>query len=120
MSVPKEYYRMEEDWNGELYYGVTLKWNYQEGYVGIFMPKYVQKKLMEYCYKPSKRLQYCPYQPNPITNGNNSDEIVHEVESPPLDANVKKYVQQVLGSCLNYTYVIDMTIVHALSAIALD
>jgi hypothetical protein len=84
------------------------------------MPKYVQKKLMEYCYKPSTHLQSRPCQPNPITYGKNSDEIVHEIESPPLNANGKKYVQQVLGSCLNYTYVIDMTIVHALSAIALD
>jgi hypothetical protein len=49
-----------------------------------------RKKLVEYYYKPSKRLQYFPYQPNPIKYGKNSDEIVHEVESPPLDANGKK------------------------------
>jgi hypothetical protein len=73
---------------------------------------------MEYYYKPSKRLQYCPYQLNPITHGNTSDEIVHDVESPPLDANGKKYVQQVLCRFLNYADVIDMTILHAFSAIA--
>jgi hypothetical protein len=44
MSVLKKHYKMETDWNGELYCRFTLKWNSQEGYVGIFMPKYVQKK----------------------------------------------------------------------------
>jgi hypothetical protein len=120
MWVLGKHYKMTEDWNGELYCGVSLKWNYEEGYVDISMPNYVQKKLVEYAYKPSRRLQYCPYQPNPIKYGRNSDKIVHETESSPFGADGKKYVQQVLGSFLYYMRAIDMTILHALSAIATE
>ena len=41
MNVLKIYYKMEEYWKGELYYGITLIWNYDEGYVDISMPNYV-------------------------------------------------------------------------------
>ena len=33
MYVLKLYYKMEEDWKRELYCGITLNWNYDEGYV---------------------------------------------------------------------------------------
>ena len=56
----------------------TLNWNYNEGYVDISMPNYVAKKLTKYRYMPSKRQQYCPYEPNPIRYGKYSDNIVHE------------------------------------------
>ena len=69
MDVLKLYYKMEEDWKGQLYCGITLDWNYDEGYVDIFMPNYVAKKLTEYGYKPSKRQPYCPYEPNQIRHG---------------------------------------------------
>ena len=82
------------------------------------MPNYVKKKLTEYDYKPTNRHQHCPYEPNPIIYGRNSDSIVHEIDSPLLDTRKKKYVQQVLGSFLYYARAIDMTILHALSAIA--
>ena len=73
MDVLKLYYKMEEYWNGQLYYGITLNWNYDKGYFYISMPKYVGKKLTEYGYKPCKIQEYFPYKPNPIRYGNNSD-----------------------------------------------
>ena len=69
MDVLKLYYKMEENWKGQLYCGITLNWNYYEGYVEISMPNYVTKKLRKYGYKPSKRQQYFPYEPNPIRYG---------------------------------------------------
>ena len=84
------------------------------------MPNCVAKKLTEYGYNPSKRQQYCPYELNPIKYGKYSDNIVHEKYSPPLNYNDNKLVQQVLGSFLYYVRTIDLTILHALSAITLD
>ena len=78
MNALKEHYKMEEGWNGELYCGITLKWNYEEGYVDISMPNYVQKKLKEHGHKAPKRRQYCPYEPNPIKYGKDSDKIAYE------------------------------------------
>ena len=36
---------MEIDYNGKLYWGITRDWNYQEGYVGMSMPRDVHKIL---------------------------------------------------------------------------
>ena len=58
MDVLKLYYKMEEDWKGQLYFGITLNRNYDKGYVDISMPTYVAKKLTEYGYKPCKSQQY--------------------------------------------------------------
>ena len=48
LNILKKNYDMETDWTGSLYVGITLNWNYQEGYVDISMPKYVQKNLVKY------------------------------------------------------------------------
>ena len=48
MDVLKLYYKMGEDWKGQLYCGITLNWNYNKGYVDISMTNYVAKKLTEY------------------------------------------------------------------------
>ena len=80
MDVLKLYYKMEEDWKGQLYCGITLNRNYDKGYVDISMPNYVAKKLTKYGYKPCKRQQHCPYERNQIRYGKNSDNIIHEEE----------------------------------------
>ena len=81
---------MEEDWKGQLYCGIILNWNYDKVYVDISIPNYVANKLTEYGYKPWKRQQYCPYEPNPIIYGKNSDSVVYEEYSPPLNDKDKK------------------------------
>ena len=57
MDVLKLHCKMEEDWKGQLYCGITLNWNYDKGYIDIYMPNYVAKKLTEYRYKSCKRQQ---------------------------------------------------------------
>ena len=46
LGVLKEFYKMEEDWTGSLYCGITLDWNYEKQYVDISMPNYVPKQLL--------------------------------------------------------------------------
>ena len=43
MTALKQHYKMDEVWEGGLYCGITLKWNYEKGYIDISMPNYVQK-----------------------------------------------------------------------------
>ena len=82
------------------------------------MPKYVHKQLLRYAHRPQRRKQYCPFEPNPIRYGKQSDKIVPEEESPELDKAGKTFVQQVVGSFLYYARAVDLTILHALSEIA--
>ena len=95
-------YTLEVDWEGALYCGITLKWNYAEGYVDISMPNYVHKQLVCYRRSTSNKPQYCPYEPRPIHYGKKSDEIVPEDDSPRVEKEDEKYIRQVVGSFLYY------------------
>lgn len=98
MNVLRKYYEAKEDWEGTLYYEVTLKWNYKQCYVDISMPNYVAKQLVKYNHKAPRRRQHCPYEPNPIKYGQNSDRIQPEQASKPLDKIDKKMIHQLVGS----------------------
>ena len=37
-AIQKCGYKIETDWKGNLYYGVTLAWNYRERYLDVTMP----------------------------------------------------------------------------------
>ena len=120
MKVLSEFYEIEEDWKGKLYCGITLDWNYEKGYVNTSMPNYVSKQLIRYRHKAPKRPQNCPHEPPPRVYGKKSQEVPKEKASPQLSEDEKKYIQQVVGSFLYYARAIDMTILHALSAIAAE
>ena len=95
----KENYDLTQDWDGELYCGIKLKWNYDERTLDISMPGYIVKQLQKYKHDTPTRPQHCPYssQPNP-------DEI--------------KHIQRVIGSILYYARAVDLTVLMALSTIA--
>ena len=118
IGVLKEFYEVEVDWDGSLYCGITLDWHYEDKYVDMSVPKYVHKQLLRYAHSPPRRKQYCPYKPNPIRYGKQSDEIEPEEDSPEIDDDGKKFVQKVVGSFLYYARPVGMTILHALSEIA--
>ena len=51
-----KYPGVEEDWTEEeCIFGVTLKLNYDEGYLDIVMPGYIKKLLKKYNYKKNKK-----------------------------------------------------------------
>ena len=43
--LKKDYKKLAEDWEGNLYCGRTLDWNIKEGYVFISMPGYIKNLL---------------------------------------------------------------------------
>ena len=43
LQVLHKYYKISIDWTGSLYCGITLKWNYDEHWVDISMPGYIDK-----------------------------------------------------------------------------
>ena len=54
VGILKEFYNLEEDWKGSLYYGITLDWHYNKGYLDISIPTYVHKQVTTYKHAPSK------------------------------------------------------------------
>ena len=48
INALKETYEISEDWDGALYCGIRLKWNYAPGYVDTAMPHYVKQRIKQY------------------------------------------------------------------------
>ena len=96
---------------GSLYCGITLDWHYYQQYVNISSLSNLQNTSSH----PQKKPQHCPFEPDPIQYGKQSDTITHKEPSPLLDKDEEKNIQQVVGSLLYYARAIDMTILLALS-----
>ena len=114
----KKYYKIVEDVSGSLYCGITLTWDYKERHVDLSMPAYVQKQLTRYDHVKPAKPQHCPYLPHPVQHGKDNQKINPVDDSTLLDADGKKYIQQVVGSFLYYARAVDPTILMALSDIA--
>ncbi len=109
-----------EDWTGNLYCGITLKWNYKKHHVDLAMPAYVMKQLTKYSHVAPLKPQHCLYAPNPIKYGKDNQLPSPLDKSPCLNKAQKKCIQQIVGSFLYYARAVDPTILMALSKIALQ
>ena len=60
ITTYRKNYKLSIDWTGSLYCGITLDWNYKQGYVDISMLGYVKRLLTRYKHIMKKE-QYSPY-----------------------------------------------------------
>ena len=116
----KHTYSLTEDWTGNLYCGITLEWDYINRTVNISMPGYIKKKLQEYNHIMPKKMQTCPYSPQPKRFGTKAQAPLPPDSSPKLDAKGIKWVHQIVSSILYYACRVDMTVLMALSSIAVE
>ena len=116
----KSTYTLTEDWSGNLYCGIKLDWDYIGRTVDISMPGYIEKKLQEYNHVRAKTMQTCPYTPAPKQFGSAAQRPLPPDISPLLDKKGIKRVQQIVGSILYYARAVDMTVLMALSTIAIE
>jgi hypothetical protein len=116
----KSTYTFTKDWTGNLYCGITLKWDYVNQHVVISMPTYIKKKLQEYGRIIPTRLHSCPYHPKPRKFDTEAQAPLPPDATHPLNAVGIKQVQQIVGSNLYYAQAIDMTILMVLSLITVE
>ena len=109
---------MSEDWEGALYCGITLKWDYENRTLDISMPGYFKKALQRYKHIRSKRTQYSPYPAAPKVFGAAAQEPAPDDEAPEATEDEVTYIQQVVGTILYYARVVDITVLMALSTLA--
>ena len=69
MSALQNNYQVSTDWEGKNFCGLSLQWNYKEGYVDISMPTYILELLQKLLHQPHKYPQYSPHHYNPIVYG---------------------------------------------------
>jgi hypothetical protein len=112
-----EPYNIVEDWAGDLYCSINLKWNYGKHWVDIAMPVYAIKNLTRHNHLPPVKTKNCLYTPNPITYGKDNQATTPSDPSSLLDMAGKKCIQKNVGSFLYYARAVNPTILMALSAI---
>ena len=118
INALKENYEIDVDWNGELYCGIKLKWNYDKGYVDSNMPGYAVKQLKKYNYTARKKV-HTPLQPLPRKYGKAAQEPLPDDTTKPLETEKdKKFIQRVVGSFLFYGRAVDPITLHSLNTIA--
>ena len=120
LTCINKHYKHTEDWEGKNYCGMTLDWHYNEGYVDVSMPGYVQKSLKRLQHCAKIKAQHSPHEHVPIIYGKiNSRQYASTPDATPqLTTKETKYMQQVAGSFLYYGRGIEYTILPALNEIA--
>ncbi len=118
IASTKKNYMLTKDWTGSLYCGIQLDWDYAGRTVDISMPEYIKKKLQEYGHIMPRKIQGCPYALEPKKIGTEAQASFPQDNMPKLNEKGIKWVQQIVGSILYYSKAVNMTVLMALSTIA--
>ena len=116
----KQHYKVEEDWDGAPYCGITLAWNYAERYVDISMPRYVDRLLAHFNHKPLTRPQHSPHPTPPQKFGADAQEPLNHDTLPILPPQCIKHIQQIISTIMYYARAVDLTTLVALSSITAE
>ena len=114
----KIYYPISLDREGKNYCGLTLHWNYKEGYVDVDMPQYVSKKLQNYQHSAPEKPQHAPHKWNQPAYGQKTQFAPEPDKTSDLNEKDKKLVQSIVGAFLYYGRAIDPSILPALNEIS--
>jgi hypothetical protein len=113
-------YKITSDWKGELYCGITLKWDYKNGTVDLSMPGYIERALHKFQHPKPYRPEHAPYAWNAPVYGKKTQLTAPADDSPLLDKAGTTRVQQVIGTALYYARAIDMTALVAIGSISAE
>ena len=117
-SLRKHYASVTEDREGTLYCGITLEWNYAKCWVDILMPGYIKKLRQRYQHDAPKKPQHIPYRAQPKIYGAAAQDSIPTDDSPTVEDEQKKRVQQFIAGVLYYRRSADLTVLPAISSIA--
>ena len=93
--------KLTEDWAGDLYCGILLRLDYAKRRLDILMPGYIKKQLLKYEHI-MRRIQHCPYSPEPKRYGADAQSPLPQDISRQLNKKEIKQVQKIVGSILCY------------------
>ena len=94
----KTKYKLVEDWDGDLYCGIKLNWDYAVRTLDISMPGYVRQQLLKYKHVTSSRPQHCPYSPEPKKYGSEAQAPLPIDTSRPLGEKEKNQSKKLLAA----------------------
>jgi hypothetical protein len=118
IAALKEHYEITVDWDGKLFCGITLDWDYKNWTVDLSMPNYVHDALLEFQHEASSKPEHQPYRHNPTQFGAKIQMTEPADTSKPLDKEGILRLQQITGKFLYYSRAVDPTMNAALSSLA--
>jgi hypothetical protein len=117
LNALKEHYTIDIDWEGKLYCGITLTWDYKNKHVDISMPGYI-KKLLQRFQQELRKAQHSPFYCPPKKYGKDAQDPLPIDESAKLPKSGITRIQQIVGAILYYARCVDLTLLMTLSTIA--
>jgi len=112
-------YELTIDWTGDLYCGLTVDWHYDEGYVDISMPGYVEQALLKFNHPAPLRSQHAPHKwIEPAYGSRQPQRATPESQAQPLDKHGTTRIQAINGTFMYYGRACDPCILPALNEIA--
>ncbi len=111
-------YTVTEDWEGTLFSGLTIQWNYANKYVDISMPHYIPAMLHRFQHPKPAKHQGAPHSWTTPTYGASVQYATPPDDSPILSATDITTIQQKVGTLLYYAVSVDPFMLAALGTIA--
>ena len=112
------YEAVSTDWEGSLYCGITLKWDYHNRTVTLSMPNYVRKALHKFEHQQPKRPQHAPHKHN-IPQYGVAIQLTEPLDqTKPLSKERRNRIQQIVGTFLYYARAVDPTMLVSLSTLS--
>ena len=118
INALKQHYKITIDKEGRNYCGLTFDWDYDNGWVDISMPGYIDKVLHRYNHTPPPNPEYSPHIHTTPVFGQRVQYAAPPDDSPKLSKPQIKRIQGIIGSLLYYSRAIDSTMLTALNEIA--
>jgi hypothetical protein len=115
----KAHYKLTIDWSGSLYCGITLDWHYDQGYVDVSMPGYIDRALKKFDHVPPSRNQHAPHTWVEPAYGSCRPQSPTPISTAPLlDKQGTNRIQSITGTFLYYGRACDPCILPTLNEIA--
>ena len=114
----RENYSITEDWAGELYCGITLKWDYIKRTVDLSMPGYIAAALHKFQHPTPPRAQHAPHKWTEPVYGATQQLTPPADTSAALQPAAINRIMQITGTLLYYARAVDPTMHVALGTIA--
>ncbi len=113
----EEHYTVTMDWDGSLFCGINIDWNYPAGTINLNMPNYIPKALLKFQHLAPNLPQHQPNKHSPIQYGSQVQR-VDIGTSCPLSPDAIKCIQDIVGTLLYYGRAVNPMLLTALSSIA--
>jgi hypothetical protein len=114
----REEYRLEVDWSGSKYIGMSVDYNRKARWLDISMPGYVGAALKRFGVITSPKPTHGPMHFNPVIYGKQQQLVEHD-DSPLASDAQARLIREVVGVFMYYARAVDITMPCPLSKLSI-